>query len=155
METSQREMLFFILMSSTELHTLNFWIWNSFSFNCFFLLLYFDLTWLHSHNSVTISAQNWCNSIPYVLLIPFHLLIRIFGLTFFLLSCTQRSIEPSFFYGNSRSTDQLIAFVYNRYCCCCCCSVFFFAVVRSVLLCVRHGCFNVSVYLFLILLFMR
>lgn len=117
-------MLFFILISSTELHTLNFWIWNSFSFNCFFFVFFFFTSiWLH-----TIQLQFWLqtDAIPSHMFSWFHFT---FWFVFFAWPFSfSPSIEPSVFYGNSRSTDQLIAFVCNRcYCYCCCCSVFFFA----------------------------
>lgn len=143
-KTSPRNVRF-ILMSSTELHI---------EFGIYFLLnfLFFDLTALTQTNiPVSVHNFNWCNcrSICFlhsILTSDSYFLAWPFSLSLFL-KMHKRSIEPSvffYFYKNSQSSDQLIAlmrsffFLFNSACCVC-----------------ANGYFNVRVYLFLILLFMR
>lgn len=96
------------------------WIWNLFSFE-----LFHSSIWLHSHKETsqfqfTISTD--AIAVPYVFFIPFWLVIRIFGLTFFSLSlsfseCTKDPLNHRFFlllqkFTIIRPTDRSYALVF-------------------------------------------
>lgn len=142
-KTSPRNVRF-ILMSSTELHI---------EFGIYFLLnfLFFDLTALTQTNiPVSVHNFNWCNcrSICFlhsILTSDSYFWPDLF-LSLFFSKCTKDPLNHRFFlllqkFTIIRPTDRsyaLVFFLFNSACCVC-----------------ANGYFNVRVYLFLILLFMR
>lgn len=104
------------------------WIWNLFSFE-----LFHSSIWLHSHKRTshfqfTISTD--AIAVPYVFFIPFWLVIRIFGLTFFSLSLSRNAQKIHWTIGFFlllqkftiiRPTDRSYALVFFSFKCCLLC----------------------------------